>query len=34
MKKKIVLFALMAAVMGGAVKFLKGKMGGKTAEEE
>ena len=34
MKKKIFLFALMAAMVGGAVKFLKGKMGGKTVEEE
>ena len=34
MKKKIFVFALMAAMVGGAVKFLKSKMGGKTAEEE
>ena len=34
MKKKIFLFALMTAVVSGAVKFLKGKMGGKTVEEE
>jgi hypothetical protein len=33
-KKKIILFALMAAMVGGTVKFLKGKMGGKTVEEE
>ncbi len=34
MKKKIFLFSLMAAVVGGVAKFLKGKLGGKTAEEE
>ena len=34
MKRKIFLISLMAALVGGVVKMLKGKLGGKTAEEE
>ncbi len=34
MKKKLFLISLMAALVGGVVKMLKGRFGGKTAEEE
>ncbi len=34
MKKKFVLVALVAAVIGAAVKILKGRMGNKEAEAE
>ncbi len=34
MKKKFVLVALVAAVIGAAVKILKGRMGNKEAEAD